>query len=301
MQQPFQGLCTYSEPGGCNHHGADAAAKQNVIYDFAGLSMDGIQEAALAKGFTTANNGLVYVSFEDRKLPPDAQAGIKYPYVGTFHLRSLGANDDPADHEHNVLATATIPEDTVIAAGSSYTVDFGDCGSFEIQVQADSCALSFVEKTPLLFAGAPAGPTLTMTEAPGPRTDLILQIGDSSESYDKLVVELPDMDPAAIGVEGLYLGSADSAMASLQSLKDGINYVSEARGRMGAYQNRLEHTFDNLGIMSENIQDSESTIRDVDMADEMTAYSKNNILLQAAQAMLAQANQMPQGVLQLLQ
>ncbi len=70
---------------------------------------------------------------------------------------------------------------------------------------------------------------------------------------------------------------------------------------LGATQNRLDHTINNLSVMEENIQDAESTIRDTDVADEMMAYTKNNILIQSAQAMLAQANQVPQGVLQLLQ
>ena len=77
--------------------------------------------------------------------------------------------------------------------------------------------------------------------------------------------------------------------------------TSNVRGTLGATQNRLDHTINNLSVMQENIQDAESTIRDTDVADEMMAYTKNNILIQSAQAMLAQANQVPQGVLQLLQ
>ena len=73
------------------------------------------------------------------------------------------------------------------------------------------------------------------------------------------------------------------------------------RGTLGATQNRLEHTQNNLSVMEENITDAESTIRDTDVAEEMMSYTKNNILIQSAQAMLAQANQVPQGVLQLLQ
>ena len=84
-------------------------------------------------------------------------------------------------------------------------------------------------------------------------------------------------------------------------IKSAINYVSDVRGTLGATQNRLDHTINNLSVMQENIQDAESTIRDTDVADEMMAYTKNNILIQSAQAMLAQANQVPQGVLQLLQ
>jgi len=92
-----------------------------------------------------------------------------------------------------------------------------------------------------------------------------------------------------------------SAAAALDTIKDAINYVSNVRGTLGATQNRLDHTINNLSVMQENIQDAESTIRDTDVADEMMAYTKNNILIQSAQAMLAQANQVPQGVLQLLQ
>ena len=84
-------------------------------------------------------------------------------------------------------------------------------------------------------------------------------------------------------------------------IKQAINKVSSVRGDLGATQNRLDHTINNLSVMTENIQDAESTIRDTDVADEMMAYTKNNILVQSAQAMLAQANQVPQGVLQLLQ
>ena len=76
--------------------------------------------------------------------------------------------------------------------------------------------------------------------------------------------------------------------------------MSSVRGDLGAYQNRLEHTANNLSVMTENITDAESTIRDTDIAEEMMAYTKNNILVQSAQAMLAQANAVPQGVLQLL-
>ena len=84
--------------------------------------------------------------------------------------------------------------------------------------------------------------------------------------------------------------------------KDGlINQISAFRGKLGAVSNRLDHTVNNLSVMQENIQDAESSIRDTDVADEMMSYTKNNILIQSAQAMLAQANAVPQGVLQLLQ
>ena len=101
-------------------------------------------------------------------------------------------------------------------------------------------------------------------------------------------------------IEDIDIGTQAGAQKAVDVIKNAINYVSSVRGDLGAIQNRLEHTANNLSVMAENIQDAESTIRDTDIAEEMMAYTKNNILVQSAQAMLAQANQVPQGVLQLL-
>ena len=146
---------------------------------------------------------------------------------------------------------------------------------------------------------------------------LTLQIGDTSESFNQMKVQVGDMHNDAMGT-GTYLDEngkevkitktiADidisnqaGAAEAINVIKNAINYVSGVRGDLGAVQNRLEHTQNNLSVMAENIQDAESTIRDTDVAEEMMSYVKNNILVQSAQAMLAQANQVPQGVLQLL-
>lgn len=101
-------------------------------------------------------------------------------------------------------------------------------------------------------------------------------------------------------VKGVSIDNSSSASASIKTLDDAITKVSEQRSNLGAVQNRLEHTTANLNNTSENLTAAESRIRDVDMAKEMMTFSKNNILSQAAQAMLAQANSQPQGVLQLL-
>ena len=130
---------------------------------------------------------------------------------------------------------------------------------------------------------------------------LVLQIGDTSDSFNQLRVGIKDCHVDALGLTDMKIGDQDSAADALDMIKSAINYVSDVRGTLGATQNRLDHTINNLSVMQENIQDAESTIRDTDVADEMMAYTKNNILIQSAQAMLAQANQVPQGVLQLLQ
>ena len=130
---------------------------------------------------------------------------------------------------------------------------------------------------------------------------LMLQIGDTAEAYNQLKVSINDCHTAAIGIADIKISDQESALKAIDVIKDAINYVSDVRGTLGATQNRLDHTINNLSVMTENIQDAESTIRDTDVAAEMMAYTKNNILIQSAQAMLAQANQVPQGVLQLLQ
>ncbi len=131
-------------------------------------------------------------------------------------------------------------------------------------------------------------------------TALTLQIGDTSESYNQLKVSIGDIHTAALGINKISISTQSGAAEAVNVIKDAINQVSSIRGTLGATQNRLEHTQNNLSVMQENIQDAESTIRDTDIAAEMMSYTKNNILVQSAQAMLAQANQIPQGVLQLL-
>ena len=130
---------------------------------------------------------------------------------------------------------------------------------------------------------------------------LKLQIGDSADPANQLTVQIGSMSATSLNIANIDISTADGASDAIDLIKTAINTVSTTRGTLGATQNRLEHTINNLSVMEENIQNAESAIRDTDVADEMMAYTKNNILIQSAQAMLAQANQVPQGVLQLLQ
>jgi flagellin len=144
--------------------------------------------------------------------------------------------------------------------------------------------------------------SMTASDVNGSKNSgLTLQIGDTADQYNKLNVAIQDMHASALGIGGLSVATQESAATAIDTIKAAINTVSSVRGTLGAAQNRLEHTQNNLSVMTENIQDAESTIRDTDVAEEMMAYTKNNILVQSAQAMLAQANSVPQGVLQLLQ
>ena len=130
---------------------------------------------------------------------------------------------------------------------------------------------------------------------------LTLQVGDTSEAFNKLTVSVGSMSAKSLGIADVDISTQDGASSAIDKIKTAINTVSSTRGDLGAIQNRLEHTINNLSVTTENMTAAESRIRDTDMAEEMMAYTKNNILVQASQAMLAQANQVPQGVLQLLQ
>ncbi len=126
-----------------------------------------------------------------------------------------------------------------------------------------------------------------------------LQVG--ANTGDDLELTIGSMTGTAIGVETLNISTRNGASAAITAIDTAVNTVSSERSKMGALQNRLSHKVSSLGTTSENLTAAESRIRDVDMAHEMMTYTKNNILVQAATAMMAQANQAPQAVLQLLQ
>ena len=129
----------------------------------------------------------------------------------------------------------------------------------------------------------------------GTKASVNLQVG--AEDGNTITLKLSKMDAATIGVGSLKISDSKS----ITSIDKAIQSVSKFRSDLGAVQNRLEHTINNLDNVVENTQAAESQIRDTDMATEMVKYSNNNILAQAGQAMLAQSNQANQGVLSLLQ
>lgn len=131
--------------------------------------------------------------------------------------------------------------------------------------------------------------------------NLTFFIGASADKTNAMTVGQQAMTAAELKVSTLSVKTTTQAFQAMKAVDDAITAVSIYRAQLGAAQNRLEHTVNNLKVTSENITSAESRIRDTDMADEITAYTKNNILLQAAQSMLSQSNAMPQGVLSMLQ
>jgi len=154
------------------------------------------------------------------------------------------------------------------------------------------------------LAASPVSTTISTGAASstsGDKFNTTFQVGANKDQT--FSIEINDMTAKSLGLTSdsdIDVTDNAKANAAIETIDNAIKLVSEQRSKLGAYQNRLEHTINNLGTSSENLTAAESRIRDVDMAKEMMAFSKNNILAQAAQAMLAQANQQPQGVLQLL-
>lgn len=126
-------------------------------------------------------------------------------------------------------------------------------------------------------------------------------IGATADKTNAMTVGQQIMTAEELKLNKVDVDTTTNAFKAMKSIDAAIDTVSTYRATLGAAQNRLEHTVNNLKVTSENITSAESRIRDTDMADEITAYTKNNILLQAAQSMLSQSNAMPQGVLSMLQ
>ena len=144
----------------------------------------------------------------------------------------------------------------------------------------------------------------------GATATVAIHAGETSKTANQITITLKAMSATSMSDSNnnsvalntaVNISTATQAQASIDIINKAIDIISSMRSDFGALQNRLEHTINNLGVQTENLSAAESRIRDVDMAKEMMTYTKNNILVQASQAMLAQANQVPQGVLQLLQ
>ena len=206
------------------------------------------------------------------------------------------------DAYNTAMGTGTTTE---ALTKTDFTVTANKDGSFNIEYAGDKeVSFSFGEATVNGLTGTTAtklGLTNKQSASATSNKGIELQIGANEGQTMEFTID--DMSAAALGVAGnkVDLATQSGAQKATTTIDAAIKKVSAQRSKLGAVQNRLEHTIANLDTASENTQTSESRIRDTDMAEEMVAYSKNNILLQAGQSMLAQANQSNQGVLSLLQ
>jgi len=223
--------------------------------------------------FVFVNNG---ITLNDDQKAMLSDAGVGNNYVTTAAADTIAAADVTDMATKIAAATGLKAETGTLTTGDTNTWD-----------SATASTVLALKDNVSVGTGKTSG-------------GLTLQIGDTADDFNKLTVSIKDMHADAMGIGKIDISTQEGASAAMDAIKDATNYVSDVRGDLGALQNRLDHTINNLSVTQQNIQDAESTIRDVDIAKEMMSYTKNNILVQSAQAMLAQANQLPQGVLQLL-
>jgi len=228
-------------------------------------------------------------------------------------VASAVVNGATVRHEFTVATASTLTNLSAAIApvGGALTVDAAttpDTLNFTALATGQTAAVHALSFTVLTAAGnvrteatrALSAFTQTTAAANARAVDgrANLQIGSNTGQFTS--IDIGDMRASALGVAHLVVNTQISANQSISAIDGAIQTVSAQRSNLGAFQNRLDHTINNLGTSAENLTAAESRIRDVDMAQEMMEFTKNNILSQAAQAMLAQANQLPQGVLQLL-
>jgi flagellin len=273
--------------------------------------------------------------FNTKKLLDGSAKGVSEAVAGTASVNNnsgviiTAANLDAFNTAAGTTATAAQKDGAymIIRTGDAATVGFdaadyaiiGPDGTQTASGGADATILdtsitfkaavmlggTFALTTGSLDGGMKVGESLTVVfgkdQVAGSDLDgsIMGQIG--ANSGQTMFISISDMRSKAIGVDVIDISTKWGGATAIETVNNALSKVSHQRSSLGAIQNRLEHTINNLDTAAENLQASESRIRDVDMAKEMTEYTKNNILTQAAQAMLAQANQQPQSVLQLLQ
>ena len=205
-------------------------------------------------------------------------------------------------------ATADLTEiKKLVVAGA--TVKYGDKSMTVMDAQNgvdkdDSSVITADHAKELIQAELLAANNIGTTDLKATVTlSFNLHVGADADMTNKITVDIDTMNSSNLGIKGINVKDATGTAATyaIDAIADAVSKVSSQRSSLGAVQNRLEHTIDNLDNISENTSSAESRIRDTDMAKEMVNYSKNNILAQAGQSMLAQANQSNQGVLSLLQ
>ena len=194
-------------------------------------------------------------------------------------------------------------DSTVITAGKAYQLQTAEIvKASSIGTDAAATVKANAGNTNADYANATT--TFTLNKGTVSYKDSLsfnLHVGADADMTNKITVNIDSMNSAGLGVKGIKADTEQDATYAIDAIADAISTVSSQRSALGAVQNRLEHTINNLDNVVENTTSAESRIRDTDMAEEMVNYSKNNILAQAGQSMLAQANQSNQGVLSLLQ
>ncbi|UAK16761.1 flagellin [Sporolactobacillus terrae] len=258
----------------------------------------------------TANGQTYNVGFSAGQTFDDIAKNISSTvdgYTATFDQTTsdLAITSDDANADQSISVAEAVAntldgsDHTTAEAGTGTNASGLTAAGASFAYQGNNVTVTSGDFTGLQFTLASEGATAavngsSITVSGG----LTFQIGANEDQ--NLNLSINAMDSQNLGISQVDVTTQAGANSAISKIDNAIGSVSSERAKLGAYQNRLEHTINNLGTSSENLTAAESRIRDVDMAKEMSNFTKNNILNQAAQAMLAQSNQLPQGVLQLL-
>ena len=271
-----------------------------------------------------AKNNKVTIDGTEYTYYDEAVGGGTLTNKGFYVNQPAAAENTTATPAHaNIAAIADLKGVTISAGGKSVTtMDAGTDGVDKNDSSIITAKKAYqLETAEILKASnigtdtaatadkntgalADATNTFTLTKGKVNYNDALsfnLHVGADADMTNKITVNIDSMNSAGLGVKGIKADTEQDATYAIDAIADAISTVSSQRSSLGAVQNRLEHTINNLDNVVENTTSAESRIRDTDMAEEMVNYSKNNILAQAGQSMLAQANQSNQGVLSLLQ
>ena len=291
-------------------------------YTIGGTS-DDVDTLLKAANITGADGDKVTINGTEYTYYEKAVGGDALTNKGFYATQPKAADNASAKPDYADLdAIKNAKNSTITAGGKSVTtmgnvIDGVDDKDSSVITAKKAYMLETAEILKASGIGADKAPTATGNDALDAATNKFsltkgkvnyndalsfnLHVGADADMTNKITVNIDSMNSAGLGVKGIKADTEQDATYAIDAIADAISTVSSQRSALGAVQNRLEHTINNLDNVVENTTSAESRIRDTDMAEEMVNYSKNNILAQAGQSMLAQANQSNQGVLSLLQ
>lgn len=251
--------------------------------------LDGSLRASSTSGSAAVINPGTYVQ------SADVASGVTLSANSTLVVQVADFDDD-GDNDVRVLENGSIVDSVTLSSGTLTVAS--SAGTVEITVASSIDSTITSGSTTSADAVILEQATVRLLEANSSDNALDFHIG--ANELQVMRAEITDMSSTSLGVEGVDVTTQEGAERAISTVDAAIQVVSRQRSSLGAYQSRLEHTVANLGVAAENLTAAESRIRDADMAKEIMEFTKQQILLQSANAMLAQANAVPQNVLQLM-
>ena len=254
--------------------------KLRSLAETIGANLVAYTEDGVAKQFEFGSN--MHLVFEMKEYGSEYELDLNTSNTTLLNGLGLSIGKAKGSDVKASINTASDFSTTATVSSNGNVVTVTDINGFEMKFEAQEDAAGKSTVVKVLNAGP-----------------LNLQIG--ANEGQTMEIRIQNLSPKAIGIDKINLSTASGAQRAISTLDSAINMISSVRSKLGAYQNRLEHTVANLGVAVENMTASLSRILDADMAFEMSEYTQKSVLAQAGTAMLAQANQRPQSILQLLQ